>query len=128
MIVVDTSAWIEYLRATESSADLLLTDALEQDRVLGVPDVVRLELLAGVRESGVAGVTTLLARAVPLPAAPGDSDVAASLYRRAREQGRTVRSLVDCLVAATALRADAPLLAQDRDFAVLATVSDLQLH
>lgn len=59
--------------------------------------------------------------------APADHDLAASLYRRARAPGRTVRSLVDCLVAAAALRLDAPVLAQDRDYELLATVSDLRL-
>jgi hypothetical protein len=38
-----------------------------------------------------------------------------------------VRSLLDCLVAAAAIRTDAPVLARDRDFEVLATVSDLHL-
>jgi predicted nucleic acid-binding protein len=127
VIVVDTSAWVAYLRATGSAADLALTSAIAEHDV-GLPDVARMELLAGVRESGVDDLLRFLARfALVRTNAPGDHDVAASLYRRARAGGATVRSLVDCLVAAAALRLDAPVLAQDRDFDVLASVSDLRL-
>ena len=49
------------------------------------------------------------------------------LYRATRRSGQTVRSLIDCLVAAVALRVDAPVLARDRDFEILAGVSRLRL-
>lgn len=38
-----------------------------------------------------------------------------------------MRSLLDCLIAAIALRLDAPLLARDRDFEALATISSLRM-
>ena len=127
MIVVDTSAWVEYLRATGSPADRSLTRSLGHE-ALGVPDVARLELLAGAREDGVDSLVRFLAAFEPLPArSPEDHDLAAALFRRARSAGRTVRAPLDCLVAAVALRLDAPLLAQDRDFTALAAVSDLRL-
>jgi predicted nucleic acid-binding protein len=50
---------------------------------------------------------------------------AADLYRRARRAGLTVRSGVDCLIAACALRHDLTLLHHDRDFGALARVSHL---
>lgn len=127
MIVVDTSAWIEYLRATGSETDRVLTSALVT-QPLGLPDVVRMELLAGAREGGVDDLLRFLARPRPVRTdSPADHDVAALLYRRARSEGLTVRSLIDCLVAAAALRLDAPVLARDRDFVALASVSDLRL-
>jgi len=51
---------------------------------------------------------------------------AAQLYRLARRQGITVRSSVDCLIAATALRHDLAVLHHDRDFPLLARVSPLR--
>ena len=54
-----------------------------------------------------------------------DWEVAAQLYRSARSRGLTVRSSIDCLIAAVALRTDIPVLARDRDFEALAEVSDL---
>ena len=128
MIVVDTSAWIEYLRRTGSEENRVLRAAVEGQRQLGLPDVARMELLAGVRDTGVDDLIAFLARFAPVPThSPGDHDIAASLYRRARASGTTVRSLVNCLVASAALRLDAPVLARDRDFEILASVSDLRL-
>lgn len=128
-MVVDTSAWVEYLRATRSASDRRLTAAIRNGDDVLVPDVVRLELLAGAGDEAAAhDLRRLLARCTALPAAsPADHDAAASLYRTARRSGRTVRSLLDCLVAAVALRVDEPVLARDRDFEVLAEVSALRL-
>ncbi len=129
MIVVDTSAWVEYLRATGSPADAALTDAVRASDDIGVPDVVRLELLAGAgTDVQVRDLQRLLGRFHAVPAAsPADHETAAALYRAARRTGATVRSLLDCLVAAAALRTDSPLLARDRDFEVIARVSPLRL-
>ena len=129
VILVATSAWVEFLRGTDSPADRVLTQALRGGDELGVLDVVRLELLAGAgAEERVDDLRRLLARFTPLPAAsPADHEQAAALYRAARRSGETVRSLVDCLVAAAALRLHVPVLARDRDFAALARVSELEL-
>ena len=128
-MVVDTSAWVEYLRATGSRADAALTDAVRASEDIGVPDVVRLELLAGAgTDTQVRDLQRLLGRFQAMPAAsPADHETAAALYRAARRTGATVRSLLDCLVAAAALRTDSPLLARDRDFEVIARVSPLRL-
>lgn len=128
-MVVDTSGWVEYLRATGSRGDRILTAAIRKGEDILVPDVVRLELLAGAADEAAAlDLRRLLARCTAVPAAsPADHDAAASLYRVARRSGRTVRSLLDCLVAAVALRTEAPVLARDRDFEVLAEVSPLRL-
>ena len=128
-MVVDTSAWVEYLRATGSPADAALTDAVRASDDIGVPDVVRLELLAGAgTDVQVRDLQRLLGRFHAMPAAsPADHETAAALYRAARRTGATIRSLLDCLVAAAALRTDSPLLARDHDFEVIARVSPLRL-
>lgn len=129
LIVVDTSAWVEYLRGTGSPANISLKRALSREDELGVVDVVRMELLAGAGgDERVVTVSRLLARGVALPTlSPGDHEFAASLYRAARRSGTTVRSMIDCLVASVAVRLDAPVLAQDRDFEVLRQVCPLRL-
>ena len=129
MIVVDTSAWIEYDRATGSPTHLALRAAVDSGAEIGVPDVVRMEILAGARTlPDLHALQALLARFVHVPASsPHDHDVAADLYRSARAIGESIRSLNDCLIAAMAIRVDAPLLARDRDFEVLAKVAALRL-
>ena len=127
MILVDTSAWIEFLRNTGSTVCNLVDEALAHE--IAVCDVVRMEVLAGARdESHLLALRRLLARAVALPTLPADYEDAAALYRRCRRQGETVRRLVDCLIAASAIRAGAPILHNDSDFDVLARHTELQVY
>ena len=79
-----------------------------------------MEVLAGARdEYHLERLRRLLARAVMVPVTPADYDDAAALFRRCRRQGETVRRLIDCLIAAVAIRADTPLLYHDADFDAL---------
>jgi hypothetical protein len=125
MVLVDTSAWIEFLR----DGDRGVADAVEAllDGVAVVCDVVVMEVLAGARdEAHLESLRRLLARAVTAPVTTVDFEVAAQLFRTGRRRGVTVRSLVDCLVAAVAIRLGVPVLCRDRDFAALAAVSELR--
>ena len=124
MILVDTSAWIEFLRGTGSPACERVDALLEAD--IAVCDPVRMEILAGARsEAHLADLRALLARAVVLPTTPVHYEQAAALFRSARAGGVTVRRLVDCLIAAVAIDHGVPVLHADRDFDGLARVSAL---
>lgn len=51
-----------------------------------------------------------------------DFDVASDLYLAARDTGKPVRSLTDCVIAAVAIRTSAVVIHQDRDLlAAIAT-------
>ena len=52
---------------------------------------------------------------------------AAALYRLCRQEGETVRKLIDCLIGAVAIGADVPVLHNDDDFDVLARHTDLKI-
>ena len=128
MIVVDTSAWVEFLRATGSPVHLRLRDLVAEGAELGVPAPVLMELLAGARPDGRQAVRRLLARGVALAtSSPFDYETAADLYQACRAAGETPRALVDCLVGAVALRHRAPVLHADRDYDVLARHTGLHL-
>lgn len=129
MILIDTSAWVEFLRATGSSVDEQVAAAVAGRGRIGVVDVVKLELLAGARDEPAADdLMRLLARFTSLPtSSPADHELAARLHREARRAGKTIRSVLDCLIAAVALRLDVPVLARDRDYEVLADLSGLRL-
>jgi predicted nucleic acid-binding protein len=119
VILIDTSAWVEFLRGTGSPA-CERVDALLGTRI-ATCDPVRMELLAGARdERHLNDLRRLLARASVLPTASGDYENAAMLYRACRQSGATVRRLIDCLIAAVAIRADVPILHVDADFDALA--------
>ena len=63
-----------------------------------------------------------------LPTTTADYEVAASMYRSCRTHSETVRKLIDCLIAAVAVRAGAEILHADSDFAALARHTELRLH
>ena len=126
MILVDTSAWVEFLRDTGSWQCERVDALLEQE--FAITDAIRMELLAGARDDRhLRQLRGLAARAVSLPTSTADYDTAAVLYRRCRRSGETVRKLIDCLIAAVALRHDAEVLHHDADFEALARHTGLRV-
>jgi predicted nucleic acid-binding protein len=128
MILIDTSAWIEYFRATGSTAAVevrrLLTEQADQ---IATCEPVAMEILAGATddrthqklEQLVNGLASLnVNNAV-------DFRAAADIYRAARLTGHTIRSINDCLIAAIAIRRRAHIAHRDTDFDVIAKITDL---
>jgi predicted nucleic acid-binding protein len=129
-VLVDTSAWVEYLRGTGSPYNDWIRDAILADKPLGWTEPILYELTAGARGPRRAAELRALLLRGPILAVEGlhDWEDAAQLYRSARSKGLTVRSSIDCLIAAVALRTGSPVLAKDRDFEALAQVSSLILE
>ena len=125
--LVDSSAWIEFLRDTRSPVCIRVRDLLEAGDA-AICDAVRMEVLAGARdESHLLTLRDVLVRATVIPTEPSDYDEAAALYRRCRRRGVTIRKLLDCLIAAVAIRAGIPVLHNDSDFAALARYTELRI-
>lgn len=122
MILIDTSAWVEFLRGTGSAADRRIDRLLADASPMATTDVVLMELLAGGREPRHRQhLRKLLARCEFIPVeGPDDYERAAGIYRACRHGGETVRKLTDCLIAQVALRSGCELLNADADFAVIA--------
>lgn len=127
MILIDTSAWIEFLRDTGSTVCDEVDRLLAED--IAICDAIRMEVLAGARDDAhLRQLRGLLSRATVLPTGPADYELAAALYRTCRRRGETVRKLVDCLIAAVAIGADAVVLHADADFDALARHTALAVH
>jgi predicted nucleic acid-binding protein len=126
MLIADSSAWVEYLRRTESPADLALDAAVARDEVV-VPELVKAELLAGARSNAeVRALETMLEHFDTQLLAPRDDfDHAVKLYLRCRASGYTPRGLMDCAITVMAMRAGLPVLHHDRDFAAIARVAGI---
>lgn len=129
MILADTSAWVEYDRASNSSADRRLQTLIETDGELAVTEPVMMELLAGARDDRrERDLRRLLERFELLSFdSVTDFDGAVRIYRRCRVAGVTPRGMLDCMIAAVALRTGATLLAHDADMDRLARIVDLGL-
>jgi predicted nucleic acid-binding protein len=63
---------------------------------------------------------------VESPITKGLVDAAVDISRRARRSGMTVRSSVDCLIAACASRHRLTVMHRDRDYANLATIVPIE--
>ena len=102
---------------------------VESGERLATSEVVVMEVLAGARDDTHEQRLRRLVFGCELLTLDGVSDYedAADLYRTCRREGKTIRSLTDCLIAVVAIRADAELLHADRDFATLALFSSLRL-
>lgn len=129
MILADTSAWVEYDRATGSPVDERVAELIADDGPLATTEPVVMEVVAGARSDEREQDLRRLLRRFELlrfdPAA--DFDAAARIYRRCRAAGVTPRGMIDCMVAAVAWRSGATLLAQDVDLARVALVAAIGL-
>ncbi len=130
MILVDTSAWIDHLRASDSVVAAELTALIIDGADLATTEAVVMELLAGADTPVRADAIERLTNGLPLLGTDPRLDFrqAAAVFLATRRSGRTVRSLVDCLIAAVALRHDVPLLHKDADYDAIASCLPLQIH
>lgn len=129
MILVDSSAWVEFLRATGSRTHLRLRSALQEGVELASTDVILMEILAGARDDEDRDRLRRLLFGLDFLAVegPADYESAAELYCLCRRGGETPRKLSDCLIAAVAIRNDAELLCEDADFLAIARHAPLRL-
>ena len=129
MILADTSAWVEYDRATGSRIDLRVKDLIEKSDEVSVTEPVVMEVLAGARsEERARDLRRLLSRFDLLRFEPvADFEGAAFIYRRCRSAGVTPRGLIDCMIAAVSLRTGASLLTNDIDLRRIAVLIGIQL-
>jgi len=129
MILADTSAWVEYDRATGSPVDRRVAELISTDGPLAITEPVVMEVLAGARsDAREADLRRLLTRFHLLRFdSAADFDGAAHIYRRCRAVGITPRGMVDCLIAAVAWRSGAALLAHDADIDRVASVVGIEV-
>ena len=125
MTLVDSSAWIEVFR---KSKPLDLTTHVAFDDVVTCLPVIQ-EVLQGFRDERAYRAAREAMFALPLVESPLRADLieeAVGLYRAARRQGVTIRSSIDCLIAACAIRHDLEVLHRDRDYTQIARISALR--
>jgi predicted nucleic acid-binding protein len=124
VVLVDTSVWIEVFR---KPARFRLESAVEFDEIVTCLPVVH-EVLQGFHDERAFVLARDAMLALPIVESPLRREVfleATDLYRRARRSGRTIRSGVDCLIAACAIRNSLSVLHRDRDFDSIAEISGL---
>ena len=116
-VLVDTSAWVDFLNGAPSPAAEALAELLSGDDDVCTCGIVVAEVFQGLRrDEGRDAIRRSFEDLVFLEP-PGIRLYlrAAELYRELRRRGKTVRSTVDCIIAAIAEDGGCSLLAHDRD-------------
>jgi predicted nucleic acid-binding protein len=119
--------WIEVFRRKRP---LDLESVVPFDEVATCLPVIQ-EVLQGFRDERAFRTARESMLALPIVESPLGLLVveeATDLFRRARRVGLTVRSSLDCIIAACAIRHDLEVLHRDRDFTALAAVSALRVR
>ena len=129
MILADTSAWVEFDRATGSPVHRRVLELIRTDGPLAVTEPVVMEVLAGARDDRrERDLRRLLMRFDLLRFdAAVDFEGAARVYRRCRAAGVTPRGMIDCMIATVAQRCRVTLLAHDADLARVASVLTIEI-
>jgi predicted nucleic acid-binding protein len=130
VILVDTSAWVEYDRATTSAVDRRLAELISDNDEIAVTEPVIMEVLAGARDDiREADLRRLLRRCALLRFdAAVDFEAAARIYRACQRVGITPRGMIDCMIASVTNRHDATLLARDADLTRVAAVMGIDIE
>ena len=125
MILVDTSVWIRWFRGgtidrpnPDQMARVATCSPILQEILQGFKDIplfgqIRSELLALPRVTDPVPIEAFLE--------------AAEIYRLSKRKGFTIRSSVDCLIAAIAIRHGVPIMHADRDFDTIARFTSLRI-
>ena len=117
MVIVDSSVWIDYVRAHENEYTFWLKQRIGQSEI-GLTDMILLEVLQGTRnDKTFQQVQNQLTQFSIFNTGGQELAVkAAENYRFLRKRGHTIRKQIDCLIATFCIVAGFPLLHQDGDF------------
>lgn len=129
-VLVDTSAWVEFLNAHDSPEQRAVVRLLEGEDDVCTCGVIVAEVLQGLRrDRDRREIERLFGQMTLLEATGLEPYVeAAALYRALRRRGTTVRSTIDCLIAVLASRNGCAILARDRDLTAIVSSGLLGLR
>jgi predicted nucleic acid-binding protein len=116
-VLVDTSAWVDFLNGFPSPAADAVAELLQGDDDVCTCGIVVAEVFQGLRRDRERDAIRRSFEDMTFLEPPGIRLYlrAAELFRGLRERGKTVRSTIDCIIAAIAEDGGCDLLARDRD-------------
>ncbi len=128
-ILVDTSVWIDFFRGESSREKAILKACLDQREYIATSGIIVQEILQGIREDAQYRETSRFLGFFPrFDLQFADHLEAANIYRQLRKRGFPIRSPIDCVIAALALRCRFLLLHKDRDHPTIARFYPLRLY
>jgi predicted nucleic acid-binding protein len=106
--LLDTTVAIDHLRGEQAAVDLL-RDLVENDETLAASEIVRFELVAGVRDDELSALEQFFSAVSSVSVGEDVARAAGELARKYRRANSGIAD-ADYLIAATALLLEADLL------------------
>ena len=129
MTLVDTGVWIDFFRGVQSQKVSTLLELFETDQTICFTGVVLQELMQGCKtEHQAHSIEVHFAPYIEIFPQRSTYRLAAKIYRDCRSHGYTVRSAIDCLVAACALEVGCEVHHQDRDYDYIQEICRLRVR
>ncbi len=127
--IADSSVWIDFFNGVRNPQVSVLKESIENSTVY-ICSVIVQEILQGIRDDTAYEQCKEGLSAIPmLKANDWDAGVgAASIYRRLRKQGVTIRKPNDCVIAWYAMTFNLTLVHRDHDFELISTHLPLKKH
>jgi len=128
MILIDTSVWIDFLAGRETPQAATILSILREDETICYIELILQELMQGCSDDADASaIEQHFEPFVELRPERSAHRLAAKIFRDCRANGFTIRSSIDCLIAACALEYDCTVLHRDRDFSFIGKVCGLNI-
>ena len=128
MVIVDTSVWIDFLKGRESGPVAKLEQLLAEEVDVFTTGLIVQEVLSGIRNKKEREkVRTDLGHFILVMPTLATHVDAAEIFDTCRKKGYTIRSIVDCLIAALALEYNLEIHENDRDYRHIAQVFPLRI-
>jgi predicted nucleic acid-binding protein len=128
MVIVDTSAWVEYFRDGEPSVVEKVDRCLNQDLV-AIGDLVYCEVVQGIRSPRQREEISSFLRALVRYEMVGFhiAERAAHNFRLLRSHGLTVRKTIDVIIGTFCAENGLQIVHHDRDFTLMAPHIGLEI-
>jgi len=128
VVIVDTSAWIEYFRDGEPSVVAKVDRCLEHELV-GIGDLIYCEVMQGISSAAERRHVSDLLLSLPRFEMVGFpvAEKAAANYRLLRSRGLTIRKTFDVIIGTFCAEDGLGLVHHDRDFDTMARHIGLQI-
>ena len=121
MVIVDTSAWIEYLRNGDAQTVKKVDICLERDLV-AVGDLIYCEVMQGIKIKHEREQVSSLFLSLPGYEMVGFhiAEKSAKNYRFLRSKGVTIRKTIDVIIGTFCVENNLQIIHYDRDFDFMA--------
>lgn len=125
LVMIDTSVWIQIF----NKPNKIILNEKQLEQVAICPPILQ-DILQGIKDDLAHRQIKEALMSLPCFGSPINISTnlhASDLFRQGRKKGRTIRSSVDCLIAAIAIENNLPIWHQDRDFDQIGEYTNLQI-